>query len=239
MEPVPDDHYKLDDTVKLIVCDMAGTTVNEGGIVYRTLYNTIKSSGIAIEEDEMKDWYGINKTEVLAYFMNRDARYYGNQEMLATLLASFKQQLRTSYFSSNSITLIDPGLPALFNQIRATGVKIALNSGFSVDIQEKIIETLGMRDFIDGYISSESVATGRPAPYMIENLMTRFGVTDPGQVVKIGDSQNDILEGKNAKCGASIGVLTGAETREKLESAGADRILRSVMALVPRLHSAQ
>ena len=223
--------YTLDKSVKLIVCDMAGTTVDEGGIVYDTLYETIKSFGITIERDEIKNWYGINKTEVLEHFMNRDSRFTGNKNMLENMLNRFKENLKNSYFNSDKIKLIDPELPTLFNQIRASGVRIALNSGFSVDIQEKIVKKLGMDKFVDTYISSESVAQGRPMPYMIQNLMNRYNITDPKAVIKLGDSQNDILEGRNANCRMSIGVLSGAETREKLQSARADLILDSVMDL--------
>ena len=48
---------------------------------------------------------------------------------------------------------------------------------------------------------------------------------------QIGDSINDILEGKNAGCHKSIGVLSGAESRDKLLEAGADIVLNSVMDL--------
>ena len=61
--------------------------------------------------------------------------------------------------------------------------------------------------------------------------MKRFDIIDPHTVIKIGDSMNDILEGKNARCYKSIGVLSGAETRENLVKAGADEILDSVMDL--------
>ena len=41
--------FIINKSIKLLVCDMAGTTVNEGGIVYKTLYNTIKEYGIKKE----------------------------------------------------------------------------------------------------------------------------------------------------------------------------------------------
>ena len=47
---------------------MAGTTVDEGGLVYKTLVSTIRSHGIQIDDDEIKNWYGVNKTQVLKYF---------------------------------------------------------------------------------------------------------------------------------------------------------------------------
>ncbi len=221
--------YYIDKTIKLLVCDMAGTTINEGGIVYKTLYNTIKGYNIFIKPDDMKNWYGVNKTEVLQHFINTDNEYKDNETILPQMLDSFKKELKKNYFEDKSIKLIDPGMPDLFNKLRKNGVKIALNSGFSVDIQEALIENLNMRDFIDGYISSESVPHGRPEPFMIQELMTRFNITDPRQVIKVGDSKNDILEGINAGCFKSIGVLSGAESQENLKNVGADTILNSVM----------
>ncbi len=223
--------YLLNKSVKLLVCDMAGTTVNEGGIVYKTLYNTIKGYDIYIEPDDMKNWYGVNKTEVLQHFINTDNEYKNNDAILPQMLNSFKKNLKKSYFEDKSVKLIDPGLPDLFNSFRERGIKIALNTGYSVDIQEALIDSLNMRDFIDGYISSESVPHGRPEPFMIQELMGRFNITDSQSVVKVGDSINDILEGKNAKCFKSIGVLSGAENREKLLNAGADLVINSVMEL--------
>ena len=221
--------FYIDKGIKLIVCDMAGTTINEGGIVYKTLYNTIKGYDIFIKPDDMKNWYGVNKTEVLQHFINTDNEYKDNETILPQMLNSFKKELKKNYFEDKSIKLIDPGMPDLFNKLREKGIKIALNSGFSVDIQEALIENLNMRDFIDGYISSESVPHGRPEPFMIQELMNRFNITNPKEVIKVGDSKNDILEGKNAGCFKSIGVLSGAENEENLKKVGADVILNSVM----------
>lgn len=223
--------FLLDKSVKLLVCDMAGTTVNEGGIVYKTLYNTIKGYDIYIEPDDMKNWYGVNKTEVLQHFINTDNEYKYNDAILPQMLNSFKKNLKKSYFEDKSVKLMDPGLPDLFNSLRERGIKIALNTGYSVDIQEALLDSLNMRDFIDGYISSESVPHGRPEPFMIQELMTRFNITDSESVVKVGDSINDILEGKNAGCFKSIGVLSGAESKDKLLDAGADLVINSVMDL--------
>ena len=61
--------YQVEENVKLVVFDMAGTTVDEGGLVYKTLVSTIKSYQIPMEDEEIKNWYGVNKTQVLKYFL--------------------------------------------------------------------------------------------------------------------------------------------------------------------------
>lgn len=222
----------LDKSIRLIVCDMAGTTVNEGGIVYKTLYKTIKDYGIQIEENDISKWYGANKTEVLNHFLVHDPKFKNQSlQILPELLENFKINLKKSYFEENCLSLIDPELPTLFNKIRNMGIKIALNTGYSRDIQSGIIDKLNMENFVDGYISSEDVLDGRPKPYMINTLMKRFNIQNSKEVVKIGDSVNDIKEGKNARCKYSVGVLSGAETKENLVNTGADFVINSVMDL--------
>ena len=88
-----------------------------------------------------------------------------------------------------------------------------------------------MDAFVDDYISSDEVKHGRPEPHMIFELMRRNGVGSPENVVKVGDTENDILEGLNAKCFKSVGVLSRAEDRERLLAAGASDVVNSVMDL--------
>jgi len=69
---------------------------------------------------------------------------------------------------------------------------------------------------------------GRPSPHMIYDLMDRNNIIRPEQVIKIGDTRVDILEGKNAGC-RTVGVLTGADSREKLEKNKPDFIVDNIV----------
>lgn len=90
-----------------------------------------------------------------------------------------------------------------------------------------IIDKLKLDSFIDDFISSEEVKIGRPYPYMIHKLMERNNIKNSKEVIKFGDTQNDVLEGLNANCFASVGVLSGAESRNQLKNA--DFVVNSVM----------
>lgn len=222
---------------KMLVFDMAGTTVNENGIVYQTLYETMKKYGLDVSKKDIEYWHGANKYHALEHFLSQ---YIGkstsysqnNLNMFETekkkLNQMFDENLKERYFDKSSISLIDESMPVLFNSFREKNIKITLNTGYSKEIQENIIRTLNMNEFIDGYISSEDVKYGRPYPYMIYNLMEKFEVESSQDVIKIGDTVNDMLEGRNARC-LTIGVLSGADSREKLKKC--HYILESVMDL--------
>lgn len=224
--------------IKLLIFDMAGTTVNEHGIVYQTLYDTLQNYGINVSIKDIEKWHGANKYQVLEHFLNisfnkslyNPSNYHKTFEKERNRLNNtFNRNLKERYFETDNISLIDERVPELFNELRKQDIKIALNTGYNKEIQTSIIKKLHMNDFIDGYVSSEEVPKGRPYPYMINKLINDLDVENSKQVVKIGDSAIDILEGRNAKCLLSIGVLSGADGKDKLKDA--DFLLNSVIDL--------
>jgi len=54
---------------------------------------------------------------------------------------------------------------------------------------------------------------------MIHRLMERHNIMNAEYVAKVGDTRNDMLEGKNAGCGINIGVLTGVGNADDLSDA--------------------
>tara|TARA_B100001063_G_scaffold246715_1_gene287160 strand:- start:1432 stop:2100 length:669 start_codon:yes stop_codon:yes gene_type:complete len=220
----------------MLVFDMAGTTVNEGGIVYDTLYKTMKNDKLDVQREDIHKWHGSNKYEVLSYYFtkkypinNIELDAYGKAE----LFRKFDKNLKNNYFNSSNIKLMNSKMPDLFNKIRDKNIKIVLNTGYNKEIQESIIDKLHMKEFIDDYISSEEVPFGRPHPYMIKNITEQHNIS-PRNVIKIGDTFNDILEGLNADCIASVGVLTGADNKITLEHLDSRAfIMNSIMDIEP------
>lgn len=214
--------------IKMAVFDMAGTTVYEHGIVYNTLHSTMNQFGLTVNKKDVQKWHGINKYEVLDHFLLRENKYKKDTITLQNeLYKLFEYNLKREYFESSKISLIDDKLPLLFKKLRQKDIKIALNTGYSVDIQIAIIDKLKMDYYIDDFISSEEVKKGRPYPYMIHKLMERNNIKNSKEVIKFGDTKNDVLEGLNANCFASVGVLSGADTKDELKNA--DLIVDSVM----------
>jgi phosphoglycolate phosphatase-like HAD superfamily hydrolase len=75
-------------------------------------------------------------------------------------------------------------------------------------------------------VCSDDPSIGRPKPDMIYKAMEMTGVASSRNVVKVGDTPNDILQGKNANCNWTIGVNSGAFSCDELEKAGADFIVK-------------
>ena len=208
---------------------MAGTVINEGGLVYKTLYETLKNNNIPVKKSDINDWHGQQKQQVISDMIDKylphemykdDVKNYCYDE--------FDVCLNDAYFGAHSsISLIDPELPNFFQRLRFNGVKIALNTGYERNFQKKIINHFNMTEYVDDFISSGDVRMGRPFPYMIHRIMERNDIISVKHVAKVGDTRNDVLEGKNAGCGITIAVQTGAGTTTDLLEA--DLVVDMVM----------
>ena len=222
---------------KLAVFDMAGTTVSEGGAVYRALELTLEERGILVTSEAIHQVKGTDKREALRVLIEGSPLVEQLLPELSNLHERFVERMIEHYRTSPLVGEV-AGTAATFRWLRERGVKVALNTGFSRQIAAVLIDRLGWeRDrLIDGSITSDEVERGRPAPYMITKLMDRFGINDPSQVIKVGDAPSDLLEGYNASCGLVIGVLGGSSTREELQGLPHDHLIDTV-ADIPALLS--
>tara|TARA_B100000035_G_C21004938_1_gene556806 strand:+ start:940 stop:1614 length:675 start_codon:yes stop_codon:yes gene_type:complete len=216
-------------STKMLVCDMAGTTIQEKGIVYNSLFNTIKLIKPDLLRSDISRFAGYNKNEVIKYYVDQQ-RMNSPDVVLRNLKSEFNYYLKKEYMNNESVKLMDKSLPSFFNLLREYDIKICLNTGYNKDIQNLLIDKLNLLDCIDDYISSEEVERGRPYPYMINKLMSRNNVNYPEEVIKIGDSVADIKEGKNAGC-KTVGVLSGADSKEQLLKENPDIIINNIMDL--------
>lgn len=112
-------------------------------------------------------------------------------------------------------------------ELRARDIKVALNTGYSRQVATGLLEKMNWLPGVefDALITADDVTNGRPAPDMIELAMEKTGIHDSSKVLKAGDSAIDIEEGKNAHCGFTVGVTTGAQTREQLAAASPTLVL--------------
>jgi phosphoglycolate phosphatase-like HAD superfamily hydrolase len=80
-------------------------------------------------------------------------------------------------------------------------------------------------------ITSDDVAQGRPAPYMIFHAMEAARVSSVAEVIAVGDTPLDLQAGTNAGVRGVIGVLSGASKEERLLPEPHTDILPSVAEL--------
>lgn len=195
--------------ITLAALDMAGTTIDDGGAVYAALRNTVAQRVGAQPPDRiMVRWTGTDKRAALAGLL-ADLGAPVDRAELDRLYGEFHDQLLATYQDTPPVPV--PGVPEAFTRLRAAGVRIALQTGYSAKIAETILTGIGWRvgEEIDAVITSDQVPASRPAPYLIFRAMEATGVRDLAEVAVAGDTPNDLGAGSNARAALVIGVLTG------------------------------
>lgn len=218
--------------IKLVVFDMAGTTVNENNLVYKTVQKVINQEGFSISLDEvLQHGAGKEKHKAITDVLTACTTDIDIATIADKAFGNFKTTLETAYDEAQISTF--DGMQGFFDTLRKHDIKIVLNTGYDSKTANKLLEKLNWKvgNQIDALITSDDVVNGRPNPDMIQMAMARFGITDPAQVLKAGDSEIDIMEGKNSGCAITVGVLSGAQNREQLQVANPDYILNNVMEI--------
>jgi len=216
---------------QLVVMDMAGTTVNDFGLVQQAAIDAMKwKLNLDITMDQANKVMGIPKKTAFEQLCSLNKTMV-TADVIDELVNYFNTQLIEKYAVKGSIELM-PYAAELFDHIRSSGAKVYLNTGFNRQVAEVIVKNLALDGVIHGYIGSDEVDAGRPQPDMIRLAMKRAGVEYSHLVMKVGDTVSDLYEGFSAGCAWNIGVLTGANSYEELRTAPYSQILSNLQPLL-------
>lgn len=211
--------------IELAVLDIAGTTVDEGGAVYRVLGAVAEAHGA--RDPDVHRWMGADKQEALAALLEvaRD------DPRAAAAHAAFVAELVAAYADVPPTPL--PGVPEALAALRAAGVRVALTTGFDRQVTDPLLAAVGwdVPGTLDAVVCADEVAAGRPAPDMIREAMLRTGVTDAARVLVAGDTVLDVRAGRAAGAGLVVAVLTGAQDAVELRAEGPSQVLGGVTDL--------
>lgn len=214
--------------IKLVACDMAGTTIDEHGDVYVALARCVEETGAATSPEAVQEWMGADKVEAITALIEAGGGT-ATEDAVTAAFARFKELLGRFYDANPPVPL--EGVEDAFRELRRQGVKVALTTGFSRDVAGPLLERLGWGvgdgNLLDAVVCSDEVAAGRPAPFMIHRAMELTGVQDVRSVMAAGDTVNDLAAANNAGV-LAVGVLTGKLGRDELAAHPHHHILAGV-----------
>ena len=211
---------------RLAIFDVAGTTVIDNGMVIEAFLDAIQPlesdpKRIAKLKEIANKTMGERKIDVFReMFIEEDSAQAAHDLFIESYL---KRVIR------GEVSPV-PGVETLFRKLRNQGMKIALNTGFSREILNAILESLDWFGVIDFSIASNEVTKGRPSPEMINSLIrqvnNRLAIEiDSSQVVVFGDTIADMAAASAAGAKLKIGVNSGVHDRSQLLLAGADLVV--------------
>ena len=206
--------------IKMVVFDMAGTTVHDEDFVHQALADALEAAGFETTRDEINAVMGYPKPDAIQAIL-KDNQITGEQLAIKTdaIHSDFVHRMNAFYETHPGVREIE-GASKAFEILKKAGVLVALDTGFGRSTADTIINRLGWVNdgLIDATVTSDEVENGRPFPDMIQRLMALTGIETTDHVAKVGDTPSDLLEGERAGCPLNIGVTYGSHTATELET---------------------
>ncbi|WP_327252915.1 phosphonatase-like hydrolase [Streptomyces sp. NBC_01244] len=222
----------------LIVLDMAGTTVADGGLVERAFERAAERLGVepgsadhAAKLQYVRDTMGESKISVFRHL-------FGAEDLARRANSAFEEAY--GELVDGGLIAPIPGAREAIEKLRADGRTVALTTGFARVTQDAILDALGWQDLADLTLCpADAGGRGRPYPDMVLAAFLRTGaVADVRDAVVAGDTSYDMLSGVRSGAGIVAGVLTGAHDRAALTEHGATHVLASIAELPALLEHA-
>ena len=213
----------------MVAFDVAGTVLNDDGLV-------IAAFKVAFERTQPDLWptHGAEWTQYAIDTMGQSkidvfTELLGDAEKAHQANVAFEESYVSEIAETGAVSI--PGAEEMFEYLRSKQIAVALTTGFSRSTLDTLIIELGWRDLIDVSVTPSEAGRGRPHPDMLQKAATTLGVTNPTNVIVLGDTASDMKSGVAFGAGQVVGVLTGAHDEVTLRDAGATTVVNSVADL--------
>lgn len=208
--------------IKMVMFDLSGTTVYDDTGVRDCLHRAAVEHGLSTTPEEILLHMGTNKIHLYQFLIARAQGKAGEFRDFAKGQDPSTLEFATRVFQRYEEIMIQhyrtqvrevPGAADTFRWCHDHGIKVATDTGFHKAITQAIMDGLGwVRDgLVDISVDVQDIPgeRGRPAPFMIFHAMEKLDIQSVSEVLKIGDTPADMLEGTNAGCRGVVGVLSG------------------------------
>lgn len=235
--------------IECIIMDWAGTAVDYGCFApVAAFIQAFAEKGLEINVVQTRKPMGLPKIqhirellsmpEINEQFAVRYQRAW-TEEDVVELNRLFEKHL---FASLENYTNPIPGVIPTLEKLRAEGIKIGSTTGYTRQMMDVVLPAANAKGYHVDYCATPNLLpSGRPAPYMIFENLTKLAVPCLDAVIKVGDTIADIKEGVNAKVW-SVGVILGSNemalTEEETQSMPATELEKRIAEVNERMLSA-
>src|SRR5690242_2698246 len=180
--------------ITLVVFDMAGTTVEDSGLVEQSFVAADRHAGLSktdADREEMlryvSDTMGQSKIVVFRHLAR------GNEEQAQAANKEFERSYAQLVAEGNCSPI--PGAEEVITSLRSRGIKTALTTGFAKETQTAIIDALGWQNLADVVLCPSQGVRGRPYPDMPLTALMQTETDSVRSMIVLGDTSSDVISG--------------------------------------------
>lgn len=204
--------------IEAVIFDWAGTTVDYGCFApVRAFIEVFEEYGISPTIDETRKPMGMLKWDHIKTMMSMPrinelwiAKYGRNftDEDIDEMHDKFTDKLMGILHNYGNPK---PYVVETIEKLRERNIKIGSTTGYTDEMMEIVTKVAKEQGYEpDCWFSPNSTKNiGRPYPFMIFKNMEELKVSSVQNVIKVGDTISDILEGKNAGV-LTVGIIEGS-----------------------------
>jgi phosphonoacetaldehyde hydrolase len=251
--------------VEAVIFDWAGTTVDHGSLApVRAMTELFARQGISLSDADARRDMGIFKKDHIRRILAmphveaawRDQNGSASDERTVETLFEKFQPLQTEVLEAYSQVI--GGTVEITERLQRQGLKVGSTTGYTRPMLDRLLRCAAAQGYRpDAALCPDDTGGGRPYPWMCLRIALEFRVCAAAAVVKVGDTESDIMEGLNAgmwsvgvsASGNEVGMSAAewealrdeqragltAKACEKLRAAGAHYVIERVSELGPIL----
>ncbi|MDD2374310.1 MAG: HAD-IA family hydrolase [Eubacteriales bacterium] len=201
---------KRNNNVKAVLFDMDGTILDTVPLIVESFqYTYYKHTGQYREDQDIIATIGLPLEKVFSEFAP------GLREEMFQTYISHNVKLLPSHIG------LFLGMPSLFANLKAAGIKLGIVTSKRIDSANRSIEPFHLDEYFEFILAKEDTSRHKPDPEPLLLAMSKLGVTDSDSVVYVGDSIHDLRCAQNAGC-KSVVVDWTYMNKDELRAADPD-----------------
>ncbi|UTH13666.1 HAD family hydrolase [Macrococcus equipercicus] len=224
--------------VQLIVFDKDGTLMELGSTIVKLADDLINEfsvrTPIHVPKSEIKDAFGMVDDKLDMVMKSNAAKSIADRlrvlphgDQLADWTLSEMEHLSNDN-EVDDIKIIK-GVPEVLQQLKERGYKLAIVSADDTESMNLFVDKYDIRQYFDLIVTSDNSVHQKPDRGLMDEILEKIGVACT-ETMMVGDTEMDVMLGKNGGVAQTVGVLSGSGDKQDLRSA--DVILDSVADLI-------
>ncbi len=205
---------------RLVIFDFDGTLADTSECIVKTAQRTMERLGLPMRSEwEIKQTIGLPLEECF--------RRLVGENRTDNLIERCTDYYREEFFTLQEQTIrLFPGVKGWLQRLKDEGVKIAIATSRGGKSLGMLCDQLGIGDFITMRMSSDLVTEKKPAPEMVERILTELKFS-PDETLVVGDTVYDIEMGQRAGCD-TCGVTWGNQSEDELKTLNPTMIISEI-----------